>query len=163
LAPRIWGKRNFPFRREEEYPFSSLQREINRLLDEFFREANVPSFEFPEEGPGVYVPRVDVTEDEKAIKITAELPGMEEKDINVSVSRDAVTITGEKREEKEEEDKGYYRMERRYGSVRRTVPLPFEVEIDKAQATFKNGILTIELPKSPESRGSVKTIQVKKA
>ncbi|HEY9870638.1 MAG TPA: Hsp20/alpha crystallin family protein [Candidatus Obscuribacterales bacterium] len=133
------------------------------MLDEFFREVNVPPYEFAEEGPGVYVPRVDVTEDDKGIKITAELAGMEEKDINVSVCRDAVTISGEKREEKEEQDKGYYRMERRYGSVRRTVALPFEVEIDKAQATFKNGVLTIDLPKSAESRGSAKTIEIKKA
>jgi HSP20 family protein len=110
---------------------------------------------------GTYAPQVDVTEGNTDVTVTVELPGMEEKDIDVALAHGNLTLKGEKREEKESKERGYYHSERSYGSFTRTIPLPCEVEEDKVAATFKKGVLTITLPKSPEARREVKHIEVK--
>ena len=118
--------------------FTSLQREMDRLFEDFFRRG------------GLMRPSVDVVETDDTVVVKAELPGMEPKDVDISVSGDKLTIKGERKAEKEEKGKTFYRMERCYGSFCRTVELPASVEADKAKADYKNGVLEITLPKTEQ-------------
>ncbi len=151
-----FGKRGLQVRREDD-PFALLQREMNELFENFFRGVDVEPFG---SRLGTFSPRIDVMETDKEIKISAELPGMDEKDIDVSMSKDALTIRGEKKEEKEDKGKDYYRMERSYGSFTRTIPLPREIDSDKIDATFKKGVLMIVLPKTEKEVAETKKISV---
>ncbi len=160
LIPWKREERAVPVRREEEHPIQALQRDMNRLFDEFFREFGLAPFRPFEERWDVFSPRIDMVEGDKEIKVSAELPGMDEKDIDISLSHDVLTIRGEKKEEEEYRGKNYYRMERSYGSFQRSIPLPCEVDDDKAEAIFKRGVLTITLPKAAEAQ-SRKKITVK--
>uniref|UniRef100_A0A7C4L384 Hsp20/alpha crystallin family protein n=1 Tax=Bellilinea caldifistulae TaxID=360411 RepID=A0A7C4L384_9CHLR len=108
-----------------------------------------------------FTPRVDVKETDKKVIVTAELPGLDEKDIEISISGDALILRGEKRQEEEEKGEDYYRMERRYGSFQRVIPLPCEVQVDKAEASYRKGVLTVELPKTPEAQSARKIIPIK--
>ena len=152
------GRRDVPGRRGPESPFLALQDEMNRTFDRFFH--GFPGL-WSEGAEGGFSPRVDVSETDNDVRVTAELPGLDEKDIEVSVSRDALTITGEKKEEKETEKEGYVHTERYFGTFRRTVPLPREVVTDKAQATFRKGVLTISLPKTEQVRAETRKVEVK--
>lgn len=109
------------------------------------------------------VPNVDMTEDDKSFNVTVELPGMDEKDVAVSVADRVLTIRGEKKEEKEKKDKDVYRRERAYGSFRRVMELPADVDAEKIDASFRKGVLTVALPKSKEAQAKVKQIPVKAA
>jgi HSP20 family protein len=149
-------------RREWELPFASLQREMNRLFDSFFGGVNLSPWAPLERGVAeAFTPRVNVSETDKEIKISAELPGLDENDLDVSLTRDALTIKGEKKEEKEEKGTSYYRVERAYGSFTRSIPLPVDVNTDKVEATFKKGVLYITLPKTVNAIEKTKKIQVK--
>ncbi len=107
------------------------------------------------------VPAVDVTETDKAYEIAAELPGMDEKNIEVKLADGTLTIKGEKQEEKEEKKKDYYLQERSFGSFQRTFQVPDGVDTDKIEATFKKGVLTVTLPKTAEAQKAEKKIAVK--
>jgi len=109
------------------------------------------------------MPVIDETEDEKAFHISVELPGMEEKDVEITLSDRRLTIQGEKKQDKEEERKDFYRRERSYGSFRRTLELPGEVDASAIEASFKKGVLMIELPKTKEAQAKVKHIDIKAA
>jgi len=152
LIPWKRGEREVPVRREEERSPFALQQEMNRLFDEFFRGWGLAPFRGFDEPLDAFSPRVDVVESDKEVAVSAELPGMDEKEIDVSISRGVLTISGEKREEKEDKGKNYYRMERSYGSFQRSIPLPSEVDEGKAEATFNKGVLTITLPKTAEAQ-----------
>ncbi len=151
-------------------PFESLRQEIDRLFDEFdggfwrspFRSALFDSAPFrrTEMALGT-MPAVDVSETDKAYEITAELPGMDEKNVEVKVANDILTIKGEKRAEKEEKSKDYYRRERSFGSFERSFHVPDGVDSDKIEAGFKNGVLSVMLPKSPQAQKAEKKIAVK--
>jgi HSP20 family protein len=108
-------------------------------------------------------PAVDMTEDEKAYTITAEMPGLEQKDIEVSLSGKTLTLTGQKREETEQKEEGVHISERAYGSFQRSFTLPDGVDSDKVSAELSKGVLTITLPKTPEAQKSQKKIEVKAA
>ena len=133
--------------RDEEYPLLTFQQEVNRLFDDFFRGAALEPFGALDERWTLFSPRVDVVETDAEITVSAELPGLDDKDIEVSLSRGQLTISGEKRQEKEQRGRNYYRSERSFGSFRRSIPLPGEVLTDKVDAVFKNGVLTVTLPK----------------
>ena len=145
-------------------PFHSLRREMDRLFDDFDR-----GFWAPMRGALLDVrdwpanPAVDVAENEKAFEITAELPGLDEKDVGVTVANGGVTITGSKKEEKEEKNKSYHLQERRFGSFQRYFAVPDGVDADKIAATFKNGVLTVTLPKTPQAQKAEKKIEIKTA
>lgn len=147
-------------RTDNDYPFYSLQKEMNSLFDNFFRGFDVAPRGFAA-GMAGFSPSVDVKENEKEFIIKAELPGVEEKDIDVTVTNDSITIKGEKKEEKEDKDKNYYYMERSYGSFCRVIPLEAEIEADKAEARFKNGILDIKIPKNQSAREKGTRVAIK--
>ena len=156
LLPEIAGKT----RTDVDHPFYSLQREMNSLFDNFFR-----GFDLAPRGlaVGVFSPSIDVKENDKEFMIKAELPGVEEKDIDVTVTSDSVTIKGEKKEEKEDKDKNYYYMERSYGSFSRVIPLEGAIEAEKAEAKFKNGILDIKIPKNQSAKAKGTKVPIKAA
>ncbi len=140
--------------------WTSFRGEMDRLFDRF----GVPSFpSFFGASPDLAftVPAVDVTEDDKAYKIAAEMPGVEEKDIDVSVNEDTLVLKGEKRQEKEEKGKNTYVSERSYGSFQRAFALPEGVDRGKIAADFSKGVLTVTLPKTPESQKQQKKIEIK--
>lgn len=126
---------------------STLRREMDRLLERFFGE--VPSLELP---GGRWEPRIDMSETKDTLTVKAELPGLDPKDLDVSVSGDVLTIKGEKKQEKEEKDERRHVVERSYGAFIRMVRLPAPVAQDNIKASFKNGLLTISLPKTEEAK-----------
>lgn len=142
------------------HPFYSLQKEMNSLFDNFFRGFDVAPRGFAAQMVG-FTPSVDVKENDKEFIIKAELPGVEEKDIDVTITNDAITIKGEKKEEKEDKDKNYYYMERSYGSFCRVIPLEAEIEAGKAEAKFKNGILDIKIPKNQSAKAKGTKVSIK--
>lgn len=161
LALRPHGRhgrhgRQMPASREEGNPFFALQREVNRLFEDFFALTPQEREDWMTE-----YPQIDVRETDKDLKVSAELPGMTDKDIEVLISGDSLTIKGEKKEEKEDKKENYHRMERRYGSFRRVLQLPGEVKADQARATFKNGVLEISIPKSEEAQKEKKKVEIK--
>ena len=105
-------------------------------------------------------PAIDIVEKEKAFEVTAEIPGLDAKNVDVQLSDNVLTIKGEKQEEKEEKTKDRYVSERRYGSFRRSLQVPGSVDANKIEANFKNGVLTVTMPKSPEAQKKEKTIPV---
>jgi HSP20 family protein len=107
------------------------------------------------------MPAVDVAETDKAYEITAELPGLEEKNIEVKLANGVLSIKGEKQEEKEEKEKDYYRRERSFGSFERSFQVPDDVEENEIEASFKNGVLSVTLPKSAAAQKQAKKIEVK--
>ncbi len=146
--------------RRSDSDLMRFRNEFDRLFDDFFRDpfGLIPFRHFDTE----FLPRVDVVETGKEVKVTAEIPGMEEKDVEVSLDKDVLTISGEKSSEHAERDGQYHRMERTYGSFRRDIQLPSEVDPEKVDATFTKGVLTITLPKPAESVRRVKKIDIKK-
>jgi len=155
-----FGKKDLQIRKEDDNPFALMQREMNRMFDVFNRSWGLAGF--PDYSTA-FMPRLDVTEDDKAFIVTAELPGMNEKEIDLSFSGDTLTIRGEKKEEKEDKNrnKNYYYSERTYGMFTRSIPLPRQIETDKVSANFKKGVLTITLPKTAAAVESNKKIDVK--
>ncbi len=153
-------------------PFENLRREIDRVFDDFgggmWRSPFGRSlFDvqplWQREPTWATAPAVDVAETEKAYEITAELPGMDEKNVEVKFADGVLTVKGEKREEKEEKKKDYYLSERSFGSFQRAFQVPDGVDADKIEASFKNGVLTVTMPKSVEAQKSAKKITVKAA
>ena len=152
------------------HPFDSLHREIDRLFDDFgsgfgwpFGRSLFGAAPFRQEMTWPTMPAVDVVETEKAYEVTADLPGMDEKNIEVKVADGVLTIKGEKQQVKEEKKKDYYLQERSFGSYQRSLELPEGVETDKIEASFKKGVLTVTLPKKPEAQKPTKKIEVKAA
>ena len=150
-------------------PFETLRKEVDRLFDDFgddFWRRPFRSLAGLERGWAqkfVAAPAADVVETDKAYEITAELPGIDQKNIEVNVANGGITIKGEKTEETEEKKKDYYVSERRYGSFERYFSLPEGVDADKIEATFKNGVLKVTLPKTAEAQKPAKRIEVKAA
>ncbi len=105
-------------------------------------------------------PQFDVCETDDKIKVTAELPGMDEKDVDVTLENNVLTVKGEKKAEKEERKHNYYVSERSYGQFRRVVPLPMGIDEDKIKAKFKKGVLTVTLPKTEQAQKSGKSIEI---
>ena len=127
-------------------PLSHLRNQINRVFDDFVGESWLTP---RREMAAGFWPQVDVTETDNEIKVSADIPGVEPKDIDVSVEDGMLIIKGEKKYEREEKEKGQYRMERSYGSFERAIELPAEVDESKAKAEFKKGVPRLTLPKRP--------------
>lgn len=150
----------------------SFRNEMDRVFDRFAGSFHLPAWRqmfkadpaLRDEGFFAFsTPAVDMTEDDQAYKITAELPGLEEKNIDVTVSGDMLTLKGEKHYEKDEKDKNHFMSERAYGSFQRSFALPDGVDRDKIAAELSKGVLTITLPKRAEAQTPQKKIEVKAA
>lgn len=160
-----------PVKREERHPLTDLRAEMDRLFDSFSHR--FPSFPMGRDllhwgafrdfdrGVGMAAPHVDVSETDTGYEVVAELPGMEQNDINVELKDDVLTLSGEKTEEREETKKSYHLTERRFGSFRRTFRLPSEIDQNKISADFKDGVLTIALPKTAKAQKPSRKIGVK--
>ena len=145
-------------RDEGTSPYLSLHRDVNRLFDEFFRDLEAPS-SMMRSTPW---PQVDVSESENEFKVTAELPGLEEKDVDLTLQDNVLTLSGERKSEHEDRDPGRYYAERYYGRFSRSSPLPSEVDANKVAAAFKNGVLTVVLPKAETARENAKRIPIRR-
>jgi HSP20 family protein len=140
-------------REGERDPFLALHREVNRLFDDAFR-----SFDMPFGRLSANWPNVEISDDDKEIRVIAEVPGMEEKDIEVLLDSGTLTLRGEKKAESE--DKEHRFSERFYGHFERRIPLDYEIEEDKVSASFKNGVLTVTLPKTAQAQSKMKRIAI---
>ena len=140
----------------DSHPLLSLHREVNRLFDDVFRGFGVPALAGFDRG--LAWPHVELGESDKEIRVTAELPGLDEKDVDISVEEGVLTIRGEKKSEAEDKDRGY--SERSYGRFERRISLPRGIERDKASATFNNGVLTVTLPRSEVANENVRRIPI---
>jgi len=160
-----WGRgREVPIERgDASRPFDDLRFEMDRLFDDFWRGSGAFPGPFAAADARPFEPRIDVEETDAEVRVTAELPGLEEKDLELSLDRDTLTLRGEKREEREEQRRGWWHHERQYGSFARRIPLGSDVEADKAEARFKNGVLTVTLPKTEEARQRAVAIPVSAA
>jgi HSP20 family protein len=151
-------------------PLETLRREVDRLFEDFGRDLwrsplrrsifDVEPFWRREFTWGA-APAVDIVEKDNAYEVTAELPGLDEKNIEVKLTDGSLSIRGEKKEEKEEKKKDYYLSERRYGSFERRFQVPAGVDTSKIDANFKKGLLTVTLPKTPEAQAAEKKIAIK--
>lgn len=142
-------------------PFFRLQHDMNRLFDEAF--AGFGSFASPRALEEFRGPKLDIRETPEAFEVEAELPGVDEQDLDVQLSDNVLTIRGEKKFERREDKEGQYRiMERSYGSFARSIPLPYAVNPDSVEATFRNGVLKLTLPKPPEAAAQSKRIAIKR-
>lgn len=141
-----WRKK-VPVKRERDVELAP-QWDVDRLFDEWWNGFGLTP---TEELWAAFSPRVDVSETDQALTVQAELPGLSEDDFGVTLSGHTLTLKGEKREDKEERGKNYYRAERTHGSFRRAIQLPQEVNLDEANAEFKRGVLTITFPKRETS------------
>lgn len=142
-------------------PFSSLHHEIDRVFSDFSK--GLPAVRWPFGNGGTLAPSIDVTETDKALEVSAELPGVEEKDIDVSLSDNILTIKAEKKAEKESKEKTYHLVERSYGSIQRSISVPFKADPDKVEARFDKGVLKVTLPKPAEAVAKTRSIKVKSA
>lgn len=141
-------------------PFSRLRGEIDRLFDEF--PARWPRMQFAADF-AIAAPALEMTETKTAYKVTAELPGIEPEAVEVSVEGDLLRIAGEKKSEREEDEKGYRISERSFGSFERVVRLPVAAQPEKIKARFRNGVLTITIPKDGKAPPSARKITVERA
>ena len=159
IVPFGWGGSSLPGRTTNDDPFVRLWNDVDRLFSSMVRGTG-PA-DWPQVG-SIGLP-VEVSETGSELKVMAELPGVDEKDVSVELTGDGLTIRGEKKVAEERKDQGYHVTERHYGTFSRTLRLPYAVEADKVQASFKNGVLTVTLPKPAELQQQTKRIEVKAA
>lgn len=150
---------------ERENPLAVFHREFDDLFEDLWRGFDLPmsvlgGYEAPFRA---MTPRMDMTEDDDRIRIAVELPGMDEKDVEVTLRDNVLIITGEKKLETEETEKAYAHLERSYGRFRRSIPLDVEVMADRVEATFDKGVLSIDLPKAAEAKTPHKKIPIRAA
>lgn len=153
-----WRKKDQPMVSAGRNPFEDLHTQMNQLFDGFFDNFERSSW-LPSAAKGLS-PSFDVAETDEAIEVTAELPGMDEKDIDVTLDENVLTIKGEKKEEHEERKKDYHVSERSYGVFQRSFSLPEGIEKDKVDAKFKKGVLHVTLPKAAEVKTDKKKIDI---
>ena len=158
--------------RRDWWPMENIRRQLGELVDDFDRSFLRSPFRgslldveplLKRELTWTSAPPVDIVEKEHAYEISAELPGMDESNIDVKVANGMLAIKGEKKEDKEEKKKDYYLSERRYGSFERRFSVPEGVDTNKIEANFKKGVLTVTLPKTTEAKAAEKKISIKAA
>jgi HSP20 family protein len=166
LVPSFFSNRPLARRPEEADSFLSFRRDMDRLFDDLFANFGMPTWRGQRAGqaPGMMLaPQIDMSETDREIRIAAELPGLDQKDIEVTLTDDLLTIRGEKKAQQEDKQQDYHLMERSYGTFTRYLRLPFTVDPSQVQASFKDGVLTITLPKPENLQQKAAKIEVKKA
>jgi HSP20 family protein len=152
------------------FPLMTLRTQMDRLFDDFMSDWRLPSLSrdlfsmpaFQAQGESMVDVRFDVSESDEGIEVTAELPGMAEKDVEIALDDGVLTIKGEKKFEKETKDRDYHLSERRYGNFARSMRLPDSIDQEHIRANFDKGILSIMLPKRPEAKAQKKKIEISK-
>jgi HSP20 family protein len=158
LIPWSRGREMTASRGEELNPFLTLHREMNRLFDDVFRGFDLAPFGGSRPfDQTMGWPHIEVSESEKDVKVTAELPGLDEKDVQVELANGVVAIKGEKKTETEDKERRF--SERYYGHFERRIPVD-DVDQDKVSASFKNGVLTVTMPKTAQAQSNVKRIAI---
>ncbi len=163
LVPKFGRDRDslLPLRRSEADPFRLFQQQLNRLFDDFFSDSMLsPWRENGGDAWNANMPKVDLHESGTEVKLSAELPGMDEKDVTVEMDDNSITIRGEKKEEKEERRGAWVQREQSYGSFHRMIALPAAVDSQQAKATFKKGVLKISAPKREPDKQERKRISI---
>jgi HSP20 family protein len=180
LIPWNWFKKEeedsgqtIPVQRNMDYdrtyaignPIGQLHHEMERLFDRFFQgfgigRSGYESLPFSRLTDGLLKPTLDLGATDKNYTVTVEIPGVDEKDIKLEIINDTLTIRGEKKQETEEKDKNFYRLERSYGSFQRVLSLPGDIDQDGVKANFKKGILTVTMPRKALPKADVKQIAV---
>ena len=158
-----WRKRSEAAKLERtEHPIEALHREMNELFDHFFGDFGFPRWPAlrSEREGGLINPRFEVSETDDAVEVAAELPGLDEKDVRVTLDSGTLTIEGEKKMEREEKKRGIFFSERTYGQFHRVLPLPAGLDESKVKASFKKGVWRVSIPKTPEARGAGRPIQI---
>lgn len=157
-VPSLWSSDS-----PQSSMFQSLQKELDRVFDRF----RAPYFDTAQDlatsRNGPVIPAVDIAETDEVVDITVEIPGVKEEDIDVSITDGILSLKGEKRSDREENEKGYHLVERRYGSFRRTIPLGFSPAADKVTATFTDGVLSLHIEKPKEAIAKTQKIAIKKS
>lgn len=157
LLPSLWGRAD-----RNTVPLRSLHQEINKIFDDFNRGFGMPGVNVDDTTAiSTLSPHIDVAETDKAIELSAELPGVSQDDVDVTLVDDVLTIKGEKKAEKTDEKKDYRVVERSYGSFQRSMRLPFKVDASAIEAQFTNGVLKVVLPKPPEVEAQSQKIAIK--
>ncbi len=164
------GKRSERSALQAWRPFENLRRDVNRLFEDFGYDTWLSPFRrstfdmkplWRREFTAETLPAVDIVEKDTAYEVTADVPGFDEKNIEVKVVDGSLSIKGERKSEKEEKKEDYYLSEREFGSFERSFSLPEGIDTDKIEASLKKGVLTVTLPKKPEAQKPAKTIEVK--
>lgn len=155
-----WRSKSQPLSQRDDFfdPIFSFRREIDRMFDEIFDGFGNSAYRSVNLRPAI-----DITENDKELVISADMPGLDEKDLDVSLVGDVLTIKGEKRAEHEQKNGGHHYVERRFGSFSRSVRLPFEVDDQEVEAKYDKGVLTIRVPKPAELQKAVRRIPIKAA
>ena len=154
--PSLWGGSSLA---RSDDPFYSLQRDMDRLFDRFASDFRLPKFGGDIER--LLEPNIDVCETDHDVQIAVELPGVDEKDVDVTLADNVLTIKGEKRAEKEDKGKNYRVVERSYGAFERSIALPYDVDPDKVDAKFAKGVLTVVLPRPAEAKAKKKKVEIR--
>jgi HSP20 family protein len=164
LIPWRDNRTHVPVTRDEFFdPFALFRREIDRVFDNFFSDFGNRGARALSNGWQATAPTIDVAESEKEVVITAELPGIDNKDFEVTLSGDLLTIQGEKKSEQEHKNGDAYHKERHFGSFSRSIRLPFEVKDEKVDANYDKGVLTVRIPKPADAQRTARRIEVKTA
>lgn len=146
-------------------PVAHMRHEMDRLFDNFFSGSGATPFSSdlftPLAASNLLKPKVDVGATGREYSITVEVPGVRQEDVKIEIANNTMTISGEKKQEQEEKDKNYYRVERFYGSFQRVLSLPEDADQEQVQATFKNGVLTVRMPRKTLPQSDVKRIEIK--
>ena len=160
LIPWNRGRDVAPRRYGTEHPLTTFQRDLDRMFEDLWQGFDLPMVGRFAGERGLISPKLDMHETDTEVVVNTEHPGMEEKDVEVVLGDNILTIKGEKKAEHEEKEKGYAYTERSYGSFERRIPIDTEVVSDKVDAAFKNGVLTVNLPKKPEARKHFKRVPI---
>lgn len=158
-----WSRdRDIAAGRASEHPLMSFQRDMNRLFEDLWRGFDAPLLGRSEAMATMISPRIEVKETDEAVVVSAELPGMKESDVEITLSDNVLSIRGEKRTEKTEERKetGYTYSERSYGAFERRIPIEAEVVADRVEASFADGVLTVTCPKNPGAKTQPRRIPI---
>lgn len=155
ILPTIFGKNERPF-------FHTLQKEVDRVFDEFREMTPWAEKDFLGSTNGKLIPRLDVSETDKEVEITTELPGVKLEEMDISVTDNVLTVKGEKSAEKKTDEKDYHLVERSYGSFLRSIPLGFNVDAKDVKAECADGVLTIKIKKPPEVTAKTQKIKISK-
>ncbi len=152
-------------RRQSTRNVPELRTELHNTVDELFRRAWSEPFGLMEPGMptgmGMFQPRLELEEDDENLYVTAEIPGMNREDVEVRMQSGQLLLRGEKKQEEEKKERGVTHSERRYGFFERRIPLPAEIDQDKCQASYRDGLLEVTLPKTEQSRKQSRRIDVK--